>query len=297
MAAVAESRSLYLQRGGEHKCGFPKPLTVDPLTMSLAVAEGALVCEVQLPSSALTEASRDCSRKQASNGNQSHMDKLQSERGSQGRGHRKASAGSTALHGTTLPPPTQPTPFDTQGMEGVQATTIGSATDMSSHLWHVWVARGFSDPRVVEVVVDQVPAPALVVTAQQRHVALALQGRPLGGEADHCHGAERAFPPDLPGVPPFRKANLAPGAVRALGDRVAVGRLHRMSDRIASSLKDRLQRLRHTSLFSSASMLFQCQQTNAQRIKSVISKYEKTCSRTLAGSLPATPAPPPAAAA
>jgi len=77
-------------------------------------------------------------------------------------------------------------------------------------------------PVVKQVVVDQVPAPALVVTAQQGHVALALQGRPLGGEADHCHGAKRAFPPDLPGVPPFRKANLAPGTVRALGDRVAV---------------------------------------------------------------------------
>jgi len=112
------------------RCGFPKPLTVDPLTMSLAVAEGALVCELQLPSSAPTEASRDCSRKQASNGNQSHMDKLQSERGSQGRGHRKASAGSTALHGTTPPPPppTNQPPLLHKGWRVCKATTIGSAT-------------------------------------------------------------------------------------------------------------------------------------------------------------------------
>ena len=73
-----------------------------------------------------------------------------------------------------------------------------------------------------QVVVDQVPAPALVVTAQKSHVALALHRRALGGDADHCHGAEGAFPPDLPGVPPFQKADLAPGTVRALGNGVAV---------------------------------------------------------------------------
>ena len=77
-------------------------------------------------------------------------------------------------------------------------------------------------PVMKQVVVDQVPAPALVVAAQQGHVALALHGRPLRGEAYHRHSAKGAFPPDLPGVPPFRKANLAPGAVRALGDGVAV---------------------------------------------------------------------------
>lgn len=77
-------------------------------------------------------------------------------------------------------------------------------------------------PIVKQVVVDQVPAPALVVTAQQGHVALALHGRPLRGDAYHRHCTKRAFPPDLPGVPPFRKANLATRAIRALGDRVAV---------------------------------------------------------------------------
>lgn len=75
---------------------------------------------------------------------------------------------------------------------------------------------------VQQVVVDQVPAPALVITAQQGHVALALHGRPLRGDANHCHCTKRAFPPDLPGMPPFRKANLAACAIRALGDRVAV---------------------------------------------------------------------------
>lgn len=73
-----------------------------------------------------------------------------------------------------------------------------------------------------QVVVHQVPAPALVITAQQGHVALALHGRPLGGNAYHRHSPERAFPPDLPGVPPFRKADLATRTIRALGDGVAV---------------------------------------------------------------------------
>lgn len=77
-------------------------------------------------------------------------------------------------------------------------------------------------PVVQQVVVDQVPAPALIVAAQQSHVALALHGRPLGGDADDGHRAERAFPPDLPGVPTFREADLATCAVRALGDGVPV---------------------------------------------------------------------------
>lgn len=73
-----------------------------------------------------------------------------------------------------------------------------------------------------QVVVDQVPSPALVIAAQQGHVALALHGRPLRGDAYHCHCAKGPFPPDLPGVPPFRKANLATRAIRALGNGVAV---------------------------------------------------------------------------
>lgn len=56
---------------------------------------------------------------------------------------------------------------------------------------------------VQQVVVDQVPAPALIVAAQQGHVALTLHGRTLGGYADDGHRAEGTLPPDLPGVPAF----------------------------------------------------------------------------------------------
>lgn len=73
-----------------------------------------------------------------------------------------------------------------------------------------------------QVVVHQIPPPALVITAQQGHIALALHGGPLGGDADHRHRPQRAFPPDLPRVPPFREAYFAACAVRALGDGVAM---------------------------------------------------------------------------
>lgn len=73
-----------------------------------------------------------------------------------------------------------------------------------------------------QVVVHQVPSPALVITAQQGHVALALHGCALGGDADDRHRAQRALPPDLPRVPPFREADFAACAVRALGDGVAM---------------------------------------------------------------------------
>lgn len=85
-------------------------------------------------------------------------------------------------------------------------------------LWEVSVDLSI----VKQVVINQVPAPALVITAQQGHVALALHGRSLCGDAYHCHRAKRAFPPDLPGVPSFWEADLAACAVRALGNRVAV---------------------------------------------------------------------------
>lgn len=75
---------------------------------------------------------------------------------------------------------------------------------------------------VEQVVVDQVPPPALVVAAQQGHVSLALHGRPLGGDAYHRHRPQRALPPDLPRVSPFREAYFSAGAVRALGDGVAM---------------------------------------------------------------------------
>ena len=75
---------------------------------------------------------------------------------------------------------------------------------------------------VQQAIVNQVPAPALVVAAQQSHVALALHGGTLGGDADHCHGAQGPLPPHLPGVPALREANLGARAIRALGDGVAV---------------------------------------------------------------------------
>lgn len=73
-----------------------------------------------------------------------------------------------------------------------------------------------------QVVVHQVPAPTLVVAAEQGHVSLALHGGPLGGDAYHRHCPQRTFPPDLPGVSPFREAYFATCAVRALGDGVAM---------------------------------------------------------------------------
>lgn len=79
-------------------------------------------------------------------------------------------------------------------------------------------------PVVQQVIVHQVPAPALVVAPQQGHVALALHGRPLRGDADDGHGAQRALPPHLPGVAALAEADLGPGPVGALGDGVAVQR-------------------------------------------------------------------------
>lgn len=75
---------------------------------------------------------------------------------------------------------------------------------------------------VEQVVVHQVPSPALVVAAEQGHIPLTLHGRPLGGDAYHRHRPQGAFPPDLPRVPPFREADFAARAVRTLGDGVAV---------------------------------------------------------------------------
>lgn len=75
-----------------------------------------------------------------------------------------------------------------------------------------------------QVIVHQVPAPTLVVAAQQGHVALALHGRAFGGDADDGHGAQRALPPHLPGVPALAEADLGARPVRALRDGVAVQR-------------------------------------------------------------------------
>lgn len=69
-------------------------------------------------------------------------------------------------------------------------------------------------------------------------------------------------------------------------------RLQRTSERSASSLSKRAHRLRHTSLFSSARQLFQCQQTSEQFMRSGSSRYENICSRTRLGNRPAMPDPP-----
>lgn len=99
-----------------------------------------------------------------------------------------------------------------------------SVSDSYLILWRIvalWVIA--VDLSVVEqVVVHQVPSPALVITAEQGHIPLALHGRSLGGDAYHRHCPERAFPPDLPRVPPFGEAYFAACAICALGDGVAM---------------------------------------------------------------------------
>lgn len=78
------------------RCGFPKPLTVDPLTISLVDSRLQSVLSRVSSSAAFlcarwgTDASFYYSRKQAGKRKPGHMDKLQSERGSQARGHRKS---------------------------------------------------------------------------------------------------------------------------------------------------------------------------------------------------------------
>ena len=73
-----------------------------------------------------------------------------------------------------------------------------------------------------EVVVYEVPAPALLVTAQQSYVAVALVRSLLGRDPDNRHRAQRPLPYDLPGVPTATEPDFATGSVRALCDRVPV---------------------------------------------------------------------------
>lgn len=73
---------------------------------------------------------------------------------------------------------------------------------------------------VKEVVVHQVPSPALIVTAQKSYITLALHGSPLGGDAYYSHGAQGSLPPNLPSMPALTKSNLPTGAIGALGDGV-----------------------------------------------------------------------------
>jgi len=76
---------------------------------------------------------------------------------------------------------------------------------------------------VQQVVLDQVPAPALVVGAEKGHIAVALQRRLLGGYTDDGHGAQRSLPDHLPSVPTVAEPNLAPGRICALRHGIAVG--------------------------------------------------------------------------
>ena len=75
---------------------------------------------------------------------------------------------------------------------------------------------------VQQVVVDQVPAPAVRVGAEQRQVAVTLEAGFAGGHADHGHSAQRALPHHLPGVPAVTEAALPPRCVRALRHWVTV---------------------------------------------------------------------------
>ena len=83
-------------------------------------------------------------------------------------------------------------------------------------LWEV--AINFSVMK--EIVVHQVPSPALIITAQKSYVTLALHGGPFGGNANHSHGAQGSLPPNLPGMSALGKTDLSAGAVSALGDGV-----------------------------------------------------------------------------
>ena len=75
---------------------------------------------------------------------------------------------------------------------------------------------------VEEVVVHQVPAPALVVRPQQGHVAVTLGLSILGGDPYHCHRPQRSFPDHLPRVTTAPEPNLTTCSIRALGNWVSV---------------------------------------------------------------------------
>jgi len=77
---------------------------------------------------------------------------------------------------------------------------------------------------VDQIIFGQIPAPAVLVGADERDVAVALERRVLGGDADDGDRAQRAVPLDLPGVAAVLEADLAADGVRALRDWVAVQR-------------------------------------------------------------------------
>ena len=66
------------------------------------------------------------------------------------------------------------------------------------------------------MVVNEVPAPALVVGAKKSDVAVALIRRFLGCDADDGNGAERPFPNNLPRVATANESRLAARPIGAL---------------------------------------------------------------------------------
>jgi len=77
---------------------------------------------------------------------------------------------------------------------------------------------------VQKMVVDQVPAPALPVAAQQRHVTVTLHRSRKRGDTYNGNGAERTLPPHLPAMSAVPKADFSARGVRTLRDRVAMQR-------------------------------------------------------------------------
>ena len=66
------------------------------------------------------------------------------------------------------------------------------------------------------MVVHEVPAPALVVRAQESDVAVALVRRFLRRDADDGHGAERPLPYNLPRMTTASESRLAARPIGAL---------------------------------------------------------------------------------
>ena len=93
------------------------------------------------------------------------------------------------------------------------ATYHPPSTDLvPSHLvfWGIVELRVVSlrVPIVQQVVVHQVPAPALVVGAKEGHIAVALVGGLPGGDTDDGHRAQGTLPDDLPRVAAATETNL-----------------------------------------------------------------------------------------
>lgn len=75
-----------------------------------------------------------------------------------------------------------------------------------------------------QVIIYQIPPPALLVGTEQSHIPVTLQRGVLGGNTYDGNGAQGAFPNNLPGVPAVPEPDFPPGGVRALRHRVPVQR-------------------------------------------------------------------------